>query len=101
MSAEIIPFPGTDPVAEMPMSLRICSSVTEFVLLVANAGADEIEEARQHLLDASFALSREQLPLLKSRKKVDRREYKRLEVMRRLFSDASFVIRIEQERREL
>ncbi len=101
MTAQIITFPGSMPASAPKMSAQVYAAIGDFLSLMSEASDHEIEVARVVLMDASFRASHQQMPLIKSRKKVDRREKQRLEVMRRAFCDASFIIRAEQERREI
>ena len=102
MTAQIIRFPSSsEPPAEPPPALRICACISEFLAMISTASDGEIEHARELLQQARFNIGHAQLPLIRSRKKIDRREKARLEVMRRAFCDASFIIAAEKEHRAI
>src|SRR5882672_9386521 len=75
---------------------RMGAALGDFLSALDDATDGELDEADRVLLDVSSGHSRNQLPLGRSRKKVDKREHARLEVLRRAFCEAAFIVRAEK-----
>lgn len=100
MTAQIIQLPGTQSQVISNVE-RIAGTVGDLLSLLGEASTDELGLAVTMFLDSASLMRKQQLPIYRSKKKVDRREHARLRVIEEAFTDAAFLIRRELEHREI